>query len=658
MVKCYTKSVSGYTLDKSKCVAPGGAGKPSCSPLPGEMGLGGYYGHYQGHWMSATAFLYNTTANATVKAAADKNIAVLASVMEAWKGKYKVDGYLFPYDPVVWDKLLSGHGAGPYYSVPFYTLHKLMAGLLDQHTYAGSAQALELVEKMAVWVHDRVEGVIASDGGMALWQKVLGCEWGGMNDVLFNLYQHTGNEMYMKTARRFNAFVFTARLAAGEDDLSLLPFPHANFHLPEVVGLARAYELTGNETDKAIVDTFFDALWSNHSYATGGSNSGECWQAPRDLGNFLDTQTEESCTQYNVLKVARRSFLTTASASKADFYERSILNGIIGNQNKEDPDGATSYIYMQPLGGVNVKPWGKSDYGFPCCWGTLSESFAKLGDSIFFWQPAKSPGTPALYVNQFVSATTKLRQLPGAVSVKQVASFPISPNTTSTLVIQGSGTFDIMIRVPKWAGGANSVTINGAAVAGAPYTPESYLKVSHAWKDGDKVEIAFPMSLWTSPLNDKHPEHNSTLAFMYGPLVLAGIDMESDIWVPKGGAEAAKTNPASFITRTSNTALTFSGMGANGTSIQMIALKDVMAERYVAYFMTAGTKPFQPSNGYCPHSEKDASYPFAVAPADVDPEVSAAEPPSTPPSEHPVVHSLSKGASWRIVDGQLRPTTL
>ena len=184
---------------------------------------------------------------------------------------------------------------------------------------------------------------------------------------------------------------------------------------------------------------------------------------------------------------------------------------------------------------------------------------------------------------------------------------------------------------------------------------ESYLKVSHAWKDGDKVEITFPMSLWTSPLNDQHPEHNSTLAFMYGPLVLAGIDMTSDIWVPKGGAAAAKTNPASFITRTSKTALTFSGVGANGTSIQMIPLKDVMAERYVAYFMMAGTKPFQPKNGYCPKSKTDAGYPFAVAPADVDPEVSAAEPPSTPPSDwaHPTVHSLSKGASWSVVGGKL-----
>ena len=318
MVKCYWKKTSSYTHQKTNCVAPGGVDKPSCSPLPGEMGLGGYYGHYQGHWMSATAFLYNTTGNATIKDAAARNIAVLADVMAAWKSKYNVDGYLFPYDPLVFDKLLAGHGAGPYYSVPFYTLHKLMAGLLDQYHFAGNEQAYELVQKMATWVHGRVEAVIGGPGGEPLWQRVLGCEWGGMNDVLFNLYEHTGNELHLKTARRFNAYVFTARLAAGQDDLNLLPFPHANFHVPEVVGMARAYELTGNTTDKAIVDTFTNVLWTNHSYATGGSNSGECWQAPRDLGNFLDSQTEESCTQYNILKVARRQFITSADAAKGD----------------------------------------------------------------------------------------------------------------------------------------------------------------------------------------------------------------------------------------------------------------------------------------------------------------------------------------------------
>ena len=136
----------------------------------------------------------------------------------------------------------------------------------------------------------------------------------GMNDVLLELYRHTADPVHLATARRFNGWVFTARLAAGQDDLADLPFPHANFHLPEIVGNARAYELTGNETDRAIVNTFFDALTTNHSWCTGGSNTGECWQQPRDLGNFLSTQTEESCTQYNVLK-ARRAIRTTMLVS-------------------------------------------------------------------------------------------------------------------------------------------------------------------------------------------------------------------------------------------------------------------------------------------------------------------------------------------------------
>ena len=187
-----------------------------------------------------------------------------------------------------------------------------------------------------------------------------------------------------------------------------------------------------------------------------------------------------------------------------------------------------------------------------------------------------------------------------------VAGFPVDPDSTATLTVQGTGSFDVMVRVPEWAKSSvrrrrhhlfaqacseeqsfvktdsgrtqakltlndislsfccaqeNLVSVNGVAVAGAPYTPQSYLRVSHSWKDGDKIEISFPMSLWTAPLNDYHPEHNATLAFMYGPLVLAGVNMTTDIWVPKGGTAVAKTNPAAFITRTSNATLSFEGAG-------------------------------------------------------------------------------------------------
>lgn len=670
-VHCYWKDAIHFTPQSltGNCLTPGDPSKPRCEPLPGEMGLGGYYGHFQGHWLSAMAFLINGTSNATLRARSDAALSSLSLVMDAWVAKYGAasDGYLFPFDPIVWDKLLAGHGAGPWYSVPFYTLHKLMAGLLDQYIFAGSGLAYSMVRRMAAWVHSRVEATIAA-GGQKLWQKVLLTEWGGMNDVLYELYSISGDPVHLQTGRRFNGWVFTARLAEGEDDLADLPFPHANFHLPEVIGNARAFQLTGNATDQAIVRSFFAALTSNHSYCTGGSNSGECWQQPRDLANFLTTQTEESCTQYNVLKLARHLFQWGDAAEKstaADFYERAILNGIIGNQNRgksscgspagcDQPGcrspgaraaaGATSYIYMLPLGGAVKKPWGKSDFGFPCCWGTLSESFAKLADSIFFHADS------TFYVNQFVDAKATWAPTQGepAVTIEQVAFFPVHPTKTSAITVHVPAgcraRFTLQIRVPSWLSEEGSVSINGA-VAAAPIAG-SYLPLSRTWSDGDLVEVSFPPSLWTAPLNDYHPEHNATLAFMYGPLVLAGVDIASDIFVPAGSS--FKTNPSTFITRNSSSELSFSALAADGSSVRMIPLAHVMEEQYVVYFFTAGTKPPQPKNGYCPHSQH-ANHDHGEEEAAL---ISAGAPPAVPPAASPAAAETdlieSRGVQWRL----------
>merc|ERR1719197_408859 len=172
------------------------------------------------------ALLFNGTRNGTVQARANQAVQTLNEVMSKWQLKYgndRGDGYLFPYDPLVFDKLLAGHGAGPYYSVPFYTLHKLMQGLLDQYTLAGNELAFGMVKRMAAWVGRRVDATLAQ-GGEELWQRVLLTEWGGMNDVLFELYEATGDASFLATGRKFNAYVFTAPLVAGQDTLGELPF--------------------------------------------------------------------------------------------------------------------------------------------------------------------------------------------------------------------------------------------------------------------------------------------------------------------------------------------------------------------------------------------------------------------------------------------------
>eukprot|EP00931_Biecheleriopsis_adriatica_P036106 TRINITY_DN20809_c0_g1_i1.p1 TRINITY_DN20809_c0_g1~~TRINITY_DN20809_c0_g1_i1.p1 ORF type:complete len:809 (+),score=167.38 TRINITY_DN20809_c0_g1_i1:31-2427(+) len=648
-VRCYWKTAVHFTPENARgsCIASGGAGMPPCEPLPGEMGLGGYYGHYQGHWLSATAFLINNTGDEAVRKKASGVVDTFAKVMDAWKAKCGYDGYLFPYDPLVYDKLLAGRGAGPYYSVPFYTTHKIMAGLLDQYVFAGNLLAFDLVKRMAGWTHQVVEATLAS-GGEELWQKVLLTEWGGMNDVLFNLYDHTQDPRHLATARRFNGYVFTAPLAEGRDNLADLPFPHANFHLPEIIGNARAYELTGNTTDATITKVFFEALTSNHSYCTGGSNSGECWQQPRDLGAFLSDQTEESCTQYNVLKIARHLFQWSADSSYADFYERAILNGIIGNQDRSAA-GPTSYIYMLPLGGSHKKPWGKSDYGFPCCWGTLSESFAKLGDSIYF----TSATSDSLYVNQFVSSKVTLQEL--GATVEQVSEFPSSPEWTTRITVRLLGNrasgadFMLKIRVPRWLHLPGRIVVNGAEQSKP--VPGTYYEVARHWADGDTVDVSFPMSLWTDPLNDYHADYNATMAFMFGPLVLAGVNVTSDIFVPKG--DEFRQNPGSFIQRVSDTALQFEASAADGGKMAMVPLKDVLHEQYAVYFMTAGTKPAQPKVVYCPHSQDIKGHDAGSGGmghgchGDDDSELVSVG----PPLPSPVATASGHGVKWGLADG-------
>lgn len=411
-----------------------------------------------------------------------------------------------------------------------------------------------------------------------------------------------GDPAHLAAARRFNGWVFSAPLAEGHDDLGELPFPHANFHLPEIVGFARAFEVTGNETDAAIARNFFAALTQNHSFCTGGSNTGECWQKPRDLGAFLSTQTQESCTQYNVLKVARHLFTWSADPLFADFYERALLNGVVGNQNRLDPN-MTSYIYMLPLGqgngpqgGVVTKEWGKSNEGFPCCWGTLSESFAKLGDSIYFTDSAQK----TVWISQFV--TSQVALLDSEITIQQESEFLVSPTKTTSVtvhVVNSPMEFTLNIRVPGWLRLEGKILVNGQEQAGA-IKPGAFFQIRRTWHDGDQVDVSFPPSLWVEHLNDFHAEYNATVAFMYGPLVLAGVDIATDIFVPKGDI----ATPETFIARSSTPTLEFEAVAATGSRMRMIPLRDVVLEHYAVYFMTAGTKPAQRQPlPYCPHSE-------------------------------------------------------
>ena len=360
-------------------------------------------GHFTGHLMSALAFAAAAgDANMGTKGA--RLVSELARCQTAIaRATPQLSGWLSAYGIDQLERL-EAHNATHVWA-PYYTLHKIMAGLYDQHVSAGNAQALDVLEALADFLSARIAALIEAKGA-AWWQTCLDTEFGGMNEVAYNLYTLTGSATHLALANYFSPDDFYAPLASGEVDP--LDGLHANQHLPIVVGAARGYEVTRNTT-LANVTTHFDCLLrTRYSYATGGSNVNEHWSGPRQLGQSIETSfdeqshaphnsngfhTQETCTTYNALKLARHLFGWAPSVAAADTYERRLLNGILGTQR---PGVVGSMSYMTPLGrGVNRNKWdwygfGTPDASFWCCYGTSIEQFAKLGDSIYFQSAAEA----------------------------------------------------------------------------------------------------------------------------------------------------------------------------------------------------------------------------------------------------------------------------
>ncbi|CAJ1933250.1 unnamed protein product [Sphenostylis stenocarpa] len=306
-------------------------------------------------------------------------------------------GYLSAFPSELFDRF---EAVQPVWA-PYYTIHKILAGLLDQHTFAGNPQALKMTTWMVDYFYNRVQNVITKYTINRHYQS-LNEETGGMNDVLYRLYSITGDSKHLLLAHLFDKPCFLGLLAVQANDIADF---HANTHIPVVVGSQMRYEITGDPLYKAIGTFFMDLINSSHSYATGGTSVSEFWSNPKRIAdNLRTTENEESCTTYNMLKVSRHLFKWTKEVSYADYYERALTNGVLSIQRGTDPG---VMIYMLPLGpGVSKAKtghsWGTPFDSFWCCYGTGIESFSKLGDSIYFEEEGKDP---ALYIIQYISSS-------------------------------------------------------------------------------------------------------------------------------------------------------------------------------------------------------------------------------------------------------------
>jgi DUF1680 family protein len=450
-------------------------------------------GHSLGHYLSALALLHAATGDAELKRRADYLVAELAKCQAAMPERGFGRGFLSAFPPELYDR---ADNAKPVWA-PYYTLHKIYAGLLDAHRHVGNAEALVILRGMADWLDGRF-GQLSREQQ----QKALGNEHGGMAESLAELYARTGEPRYLKLAEAFRHDAVYEPAARGEDRLTRL---HANTQFPKFLGYQRLYELTGAAAWHDAALNFWIFVVRDRSFVIGGNSTHEFFFPVDQWEKQMQTLVgPESCNTYNMLRLTAALAQGGPTAAYGDFYERALFNHICSHQHPEHGN----FVYYTSLQPGSYRGYSREESDFWCCVGTGMENPARFGEAIY------SHGSDRLWVHQFIASEVRW----GGVTVRQETAFPAEPATRLTIRLDRPRTFTLSIRQPGWAGAGFAVRVNGAAAPGAA-SASGYFDVARAWQDGDRVEVALPMALALEPL----PQTPHFVALRYGPVVLAGV---------------------------------------------------------------------------------------------------------------------------------------
>ncbi|MGQ1948328.1 glycoside hydrolase family 127 protein [Geofilum sp. OHC36d9] len=444
-------------------------------------------GHTTGHILSGLAMLYGSTENDIYKIKADSIITGLAEVQKA----LGQSGYLSAFPENLIDRVIDGKRVW----APWYTLHKLYAGLIDQYLYCNNEQALKIVSKMGDWAYNKLF-VLSEEQRTTMLRN----EFGGINDSFYCLYQITGKNEYKWLAE---FFYHNATLDPLKDKVDNLSNKHANTFIPKLIGVVRGFEIGGNSDYKEIADYFWDTVVNHHSFCSGSNSDKEKFFEPDQTSLHLSGYTGESCNVYNMLKLTRHLFCLDADVKYADYYEKALFNHILGQQDTKT--GMVAYFLPMLPGAYKV--YSTPDSSFWCCVGTGFENQAKYGEAIYYHTNTD------LFVNLFIPSQLYWKEK--GVTIIQQTQFPKEGKLTLWVNSEKPTLFTLKLRYPYWANKA-SVKVNGKKIKISNH-PDSYIAINQIWRNGDKVEVEYPMVLKINPT----PENPNVVSISYGPVVLA-----------------------------------------------------------------------------------------------------------------------------------------
>ncbi len=521
-------------------------------------------GHFAGgHYLSAVALAAAGSGNTVLKSRGDALVDGLAACQKKIGNRY-----LSAYPTQLFEHLAEGK---PVWA-PFYTYHKIMAGLLDMYLLTGNTDALKVAEGMGQWAQEFMSGFSVDQR-----QRMLRTEYGGMNEVLVNLAATTQKDRYLEAARLFEQPGFLDPLAERRDELQGL---HANTHVPKIIGAARMYEVTGERRYRQIAEYFLSEVEAARNYAIGNTSLDEHWKTPPgQLKGTLGWTNAECCVAYNLMKLQRIVFGWTGDARWMDAYERTLFNCRLGTQNSQ---GLKQYFF--PLAAGYWRAYNSPDESFWCCTGSGAEEFAKFADTIYFRRGS------SIYVNQFVPSTLDWKD--EGIAIEQVTRFPREQSTTLKIKSSRPEMRVIHVRIPGWTTEDAEVKVNGRVIE-AIADPGSYVALRKIWRDGDTITVSLPMQLRQEPL----PGDDTVTAALYGPLVLAADlgagPSDGPLRIVHGRATEPKDLPAAdplpksgAIQVESAPELRFIS-GGDGTTRHLVPMHAIGEQRYSVYWQTS-----------------------------------------------------------------------
>ena len=454
-------------------------------------------GHSIGHYLSAAARMTLLTGDTTLL----RNCKYIVQELERCQSA-NGNGYLSAFPE---EYLARVETIKPVWA-PYYTLHKILAGLYDCYVMLGDESAKNTAIELSHYLYSRINPL-----GKKHFQEVLNkTEQGGMNELFWNLYSTTGDTICRALAYDFYEESYFDPMLARQDSLK---GQHSNSLIPNVIGIAREYEVTGDITRRQMSEWFWNQVVGSRSFVTGGTSNGEHWNTPPwHMDTELGAEAHETCCTYNMIKLTQHLWGWDSQVKYQDYMERALVNGILPTQNTVT---GMSMYYVSMAPGY-YKTWGTEENSFWCCTGTGMENFARIAEYVYAVKDDR------LFVNQFVSSILSYPE--DGLKIIQQTDLPLGDQVSLRFECSKKTALKLAVRIPSWSGNDYTARINGRELetrSGAG----SYLIIDRVWKDKDLLEIVFKPSLWYSFL----PVKNNYLSLGYGPLVLAAVFGEAAV---------------------------------------------------------------------------------------------------------------------------------